>query len=513
MLYLLQKFLQENKYFFDETSFSEFFLSHPDYPSLFAVNETLSYFAIENLVAKVSAENFSELPDKFLTTLGGNIFVYVAEKDENSVVFYDEKLQKRSVKPADFLQNWSCIVLVVNENKNPKKNKRKIDKFVIQNLYSIFALLFLYIIVNQIISYDWLRFFYSLLSLLGLFISVLIVQESLGFKNKFLDKICSSNNLKSINCNSIIFSKGAKIYRDFSLSDLCFIFFTTISMLLIFNIFDLSFYKILSILFIPIIIYYTGYQVFIRKFCPLCLGIDVVLLLIFFLNFFNFKLLDSRKIIIYFAYLTILFFAILFLWISIKPFFARYFPMKNDIIKNKRIKRNFDVFKTILNQNRKIDNKSLNFLKNIELGNPDSDFNLKIFISPSCSHCDRIFAQVYELINQFPDKISINIFYNLNPENPYLKIAKIIMQNSLENRKDLAVKQLVEWHINKISQNDFMKKYQIHFSQETMQFIENQHVWCEENNLNHTPIIILNEKLFPETYEITDLKFFVNVLT
>jgi hypothetical protein len=42
------------------------------------------------------------------------------------------------------------------------------------------------------------------------------------------------------------------------------------------------------------------------------------------------------------------------------------------------------------------------------------------------------------------------------------------------------------------------------------QEINKQYEWCSKNNFNYTPVKIVNESLFPNEYELNELKCFLN---
>ena len=40
--------------------------------------------------------------------------------------------------------------------------------------------------------------------------------------------------------------------------------------------------------------------------------------------------------------------------------------------------------------------------------------------------------------------------------------------------------------------------------------IQEQYSWCLQNELNYTPVKIVNNKLFPKEYETSELSYFFN---
>jgi len=67
---LISQYLSQNKYessYFNE--FKENYLSHPDYPSLYAVTDSLELMGIESITATIPKEQLQNLPDVFMASL------------------------------------------------------------------------------------------------------------------------------------------------------------------------------------------------------------------------------------------------------------------------------------------------------------------------------------------------------------------------------------------------------------------------------------------------------------
>ena len=58
MYKLLERYIHDNGYFPKKDDFTEYFLSHPNYPSLYSIKDTLTYFGIENFVIQLPVNPF-----------------------------------------------------------------------------------------------------------------------------------------------------------------------------------------------------------------------------------------------------------------------------------------------------------------------------------------------------------------------------------------------------------------------------------------------------------------------
>ena len=111
------------------------------------------------------------------------------------------------------------------------------------------------------------------------------------------------------------------------------------------------------------------------------------------------------------------------------------------------------------------------------------------------------------------DKVSLNVLFNVNTanrDNQYLTIVETLLTiNSLN--EELAKEALSDWHIKKMNLIDWQVKWQV----SSFDIIANnqlmwQYEWCFANKFNFTPVKIVNGKVFPNEYEINELKYFIN---
>jgi protein-disulfide isomerase len=57
----------------------------------------------------------------------------------------------------------------------------------------------------------------------------------------------------------------------------------------------------------------------------------------------------------------------------------------------------------------------------------------------------------------------------------------------------------------------WLKKWRVGvISMKVNQQIQQQYDWCLQNEFNYTPVKIVNGKIFPNEYSISELKYFIN---
>jgi len=249
MIKLAEKYIHDNNYFPNHEEFNDYYLSHPDYPSLYAVTDTLTFFGIENIAARVPIDQFEHLPDKFLTLFNTgktNEFIYITSKNNASVSYLTEENKETTITKNQFLSNWKEITVAVDENENPVDN-RVAGKNKLQWSLILFIGLALIIFSSIFMGWLWDTLAYSVLSLIGLGLSILILQENFGLSNEITSKICGATQTDKGACQSVLSSEGAKIYNSYTLSDACFILFGTLVVLNIFSSGNPLYFQIISI--------------------------------------------------------------------------------------------------------------------------------------------------------------------------------------------------------------------------------------------------------------------------
>lgn len=515
MIQLVQKFITAHKYYPDKEEFQDYFYSHPDFPSLYAVTDTMDFFGIENLAAKVTNEQFSELPNAFLTLTNvtqQDQFIYVTQHNDQIVSYLDNENKKHTIPLNEFLNNWQQVVIVIDENesKTVEKSSQSNNKLI-----GAFALLLLVIVFNQISHYsNFIPFLYAFFALVGLGLSVLLLQQGLGINKEMTSKICTIGQSNVNGCESVLNSSGAKIYKNFTLSDVCFVFFSTLVLLLVASQSTHLYYVSITLFALPVVIFSLFYQYkVVKKWCVLCLGISanligIAVVTVFYMDGFEIKNIVKETLV----FLSVLL-LLTVIWNLIKPLVLGYFDLKKENRDHKRFKRNATTFRALLNDTPKINLLTLDQFPTIEIGKNEAKNELLLFLSPSCGHCHTAFKDAMALLEKYSDDLKIRIGFNVNLENennPYSVIVSTIVEQNKQfnNAKEL----LTNWHIEKIGIDAFNVAYQTVISDETKNTITSQFKWCNENGFNYAPVKIFNKKLMPKEYTINDLHFFIKEL-
>lgn len=504
MLKLVQKFLQINKYSEVKNEFKDLFLSHPNYPSLFAITDSLDLLSVENAAVRVSKEQIENLPSNFLAYFKDELTL--VERTKEFVRIDTNKKTGQKISYDNFLLDWNGVIVAIEPNnvvarENFKSEYKDVKYFM--PLLVLFGFSFFY---N---TYSAFSLVFLITSLLGLIVSVFIVQEKLGFKTNIISKFC--NLTTNTSCSSVLnFDSNTNKWINFS--DLPLIFFGASFLAILLRPLDSTiFIGFLSLLAIPIIVTSIWIQKFeIQKWCVMCLVVSFLIFSQSIIWFSSDLFTLSFSLTSIFPFL----FALVLLtsaWLLIKPVVRNVLNSDNNVKELKKFKRNYSLLNFL---SKKIPNANgLEDLRGLHFGNRNAGVKLSIVLSPSCGHCHKTFQEAFDLVLKFPDRIFLNILFNVNPENaenPY----KIVVERLLTiNRATPGkiVEAISDWHIKKMELKKWLKKWHTEpVSMMINQEIQKQYEWCSKNNFNYTPVKIVNEKLYPEEYELNELKYFLN---
>lgn len=490
--------------------------SHPTYPSLNAVTGVLDHFNIENLALDVpkTTKTLEQLPETFLAQTdidGQKQFVIVTKTKQNYNVVFGSK-QNKTLSTNEFTDLFTGIILVVDKtdsNIDNGKSKLKLITNVLIFVTSIILIILLFNTQTELINNLLFTF-----TIIGVMISLAIFKQEKG-ESSILGNAFCSNSTEKKNCNAVLSSRGATIYHDLKLSDISLIYFTGLALsifLLMISKNTMFIPQIISILALPIILFSLYYQaVILKKWCFLCLGIVAVLcsnagLSIFFFQF-TFNLESLLIVMLSFSFIIPLYLILS----SVIKAHDSLSKMKVDYFK---FKRNFDLFKTHFDKAKAVDTQ-ITEKNEIIFGNVNSSLNIVIITNPLCGHCKPVHKLLDKIIKSYPESVKVFIRFNVNPkniENLSVQIASRLLELYTEKGQTKCLKAMHEVYGGS-KPNEWLQKWgNCSKPNLYLPLLETQFNWCQENNINFTPEILVNGKPYPKIFDRQDLIHFIENL-
>lgn len=517
LYFLLQSLLQKHKINVDHDELAFQIKSHPSYPSLHAVTGVLSHFNIENVAIKVPVndDTLAQLPICFLAQIRnteGEHIVLVIKKGLNYKLVFNPK-ENSLISSKIFLEQFTGIVVAVEKDET---NTSIISSTInYRNTFSIISIA-IFIALFFLNRPSLFETFYFILSTIGIGVSYLIIQHDLGIDSKIVNTICSQES-KTTNCNAVLNSKGATLFKNIKLSDISFIYFIALTLLsAFFSMANLDFVLLfqISLLSVPIISYSIYYQaVIVKNWCTLCLIIVTILTfqasLIFFVESFKLNVSVLSILIIALSFLSTA-----SLWLLIAAKLKKEQEFKTSKIEATKFKRNFDLFNTLLEKSETI-NTTIPISNEIIFGNKNAPLNIIVVTNPFCGHCKGVHSLVESILKHHHNDLSVTVRFNINTSN--LESDGVLVSTRLielfHTEGELKCLEAMHDIYNNVDAKSWLNKWKKCSNTHNYKTIlETESHWCLDNNINFTPELLINGKVYPKAYDRGNLAFFIEDL-
>lgn len=493
---------------------------HPDFPSFLSLQYILHRIGKESFAIQTSYEELTKISVPFIAHVVTNVdlFLFITNIDDNYVQIVDEKGNTENLARKDFEDIWDNNILIIDDQPGKFNIPLKSKLGVIGNLakYAFFisclVILFAYLLISKRVG-NLLFYLYLLGIIGGLSASVLLFIEQIDKYNIHIKRLCSSNEGKSkIDCSSILDFKDAYFMGLVSWSDIGFIYFTSLLVLLLILPFSTSQAVIntLSLFSIGYVCYSLFYQKFIaQKWCTLCLSVQAIFVFLFTLSICTITindilmLLHIKSIIV----ITIVILVTASTYAVTKPLIAT--RKEFTALKNKFNKLIYDenIMQYLFQQ--EIYLTDIDKVNKLSIGSTNADTYLTLVFSPICVSCIKELQTLIPIL-QRKDNIKLNLIFLLDkkkhPES--LIIAKHLLydyQKAPEQFVTLLQKYVDNYPISKniIMQNaNFLQE-----APEYDSYIIAQERWCRNHKLYSTPILFINGNKLPSYYNIKDIDY------
>ncbi|PKF73624.1 vitamin K epoxide reductase family protein [Chryseobacterium sp. PMSZPI] len=501
-------YLDYNKIPIDRDEFELQLEGHPDFPSLLAYSDALSFFNIENYSYRIDNDEKDILPEDFLALVEGELTIV---KNKNNQLTIDGS-------PAhDFFTKWENIILIVDKEE-AANSKSKFDYSYIN--WGIVILLFIFLL-----SYDFSNWFLKLIfastSLVGFIMAYEAYKKTHG-KGTFIPVgVCRSNYLNT-DCDLVFNSKKWKLFTKIDLSEISLLFFTSqITCFILFSLignveFFLEVYQYGLLGFIPIACLSLYYQIFVvKKYCPVCMAIIACVLIQLIaanLIFFNHKIINTGSILLFLIGTL----GTIIVLLNLRA--NEEIVQKNEytIKKNLKFRRNYMFFKNNLSFQKKLMNTD--FSSAFVFGNEHAEQSLTFVTNPFCKHCKDFYPVFMKLVKKYSDELRINIFFDIDlsrddQDNRAVHVNLTNIYINSENKIEF-LEALSNWYnVQGYSENKniWYQKYSKYFgsSDAALSLLKSHEKWVNNNGVHFTPNIFINDTEYPLQYERADLEYFI----
>lgn len=496
-------------------------LSHPDFPSLLSVSDTLQRLGIEHAAIRIKKEELIDLPLPYLLPIekgmGNNMLLI---KTNNDLKEYESDLKF-----------WNGVVLQADTTKHTrdkannelysKENKIKGFSF---GLVAILLGLFFTLGYN---SFDWQLIGLLLTAVLGIIVGYFLVAKDIGVNYNAVDAFCNAG--KNSKCDKVLESDIQVL--GISLSDAAFTYFLFQSIVLCLalalpeaHLFSLQALAVLSVLTIPIVMFSLFYQYFVAKtWCKLCLVVVSILLIqfaVFLIVHLKSSILPAVNSLPIFSLIKL---ALLFIGIGLcEKCVKAIVERENHLNKGSngnRIKHSIEVFTQLWYKQNQIDAKPFN--NEILIGRPDAPLKIIMVSNLYCKPCKEQHKVADQLISMYPDRVNVALRFvpSGNEADHKMESVRYLLGywltniSGTENESSKTMDLTREWFDNR-NLKKFTKKHPIGQSNELeIKQLEEQHyIWARRAGTTFTPTFFLNGRQLPSDYNLEDVVAMVSGL-
>lgn len=501
---------------------------HPDYPSLLSISEVLREYGVVNYVMKTNVSTLLTIRSPFIvqsgsTSISGYTFSVVREMDAGYVTCYDtDKGNWVRIHLDDFAAVWTGIVLVVTSKENAiekgynenQKVERRRNIFILAG--AVFFPLLTLVSGIAVIFQDGRPALFPLtflvLSLIGAIVSTMLLMLELGNFNVALKKFCRSNN-----CGSVHTSAGNGV-AGVSWSALGIAYFTGTAAFMLTNgvtgKLSLLIVSLLSLAASAFTIYSFYYQWrVLKKWCSLCVSVQVILLLQAFIAMSDEWLSGAGVSDIpptLLISLSVNYALSFFLVVVVRVLLKTEKEAAQYKVAFKQLKLNEAVFE-VLSSGQKAVTENTQGL-GILLGNPQAANRLIKVCNPYCGPCAEIHPEIEHLVRQYPDDLQVQIIFTATDNDKAALPVRHFMALSELADKTLLNRALDEWYSAK------EKDYRLFSTRfpvtpdlpEHGDKLKDMREWCTKMDIRYTPTIFFNGRQLPPSYQVGDLKYLLS---
>ncbi|MEQ8339182.1 MAG: vitamin K epoxide reductase family protein [Cyclobacteriaceae bacterium] len=498
-----------------EETIQESLQSHPNYPSLKSVCDSLKEWKIDNYAMHLTREELKEADVPFIAHLKEGNIVFVPSLNGNSKVDYFETfLHKKTIDEDEFFKKHSGATILLDPGKEAgekaykeKRQNRLLHKAIPYiGLTAILSYLVYLAVLPGVSNYDLSLSFIGMISakIVGLIFSILIVLKTLKIESSLADVICGFQ--KKTDCNSLLNSDAAKVFSWLQWGDIGLIYF--VSGLLSFvsvSPGDYGFLAALSFASLGFVLYSIYYQWIVAKtWCLLCCGVLIALIAEAFMaaTFFLPINLSMNGVL---NYLVILLFTG-FIVLLFKTYYLNLELLNKEKTSLLRFKRDPMTFSSILQSTER---KEIPVPKEVfTIGSKESSMVVTAFLSLHCNPCQRAFNQLKPLFEG--KNVTVNLVFSFAEAD--MNLANTLYNLLTAKDYNAAVDMLDRWYnSNKKDKMDLSNQFDQNGSENSFISIQKTHKELFHSmEIKGTPTIFINGHKFPKMYEYKDLLYFSN---
>ncbi len=488
-------------------------LTHPGYPSMQCISDTLDSWKVKHVVMKLSLEKLRALDVPVIAHLKRGKFVWVTQVTETEVFFWNASGTKKVEHHDHFEKNWSGVALAIEnvDGAGEPDYKEKRKKEIKENVFKYAFAGACAALLTILLCFSWVndsclpllpKFLLLLVNAAGCYIGYTLIRQEKRQPSRLVQKFCKAG--KNIDCHQVTASPYSKLFGIVSWAELGMAYFTTVILWMIIApagsdwLGPLWWFLLVPL---PFTVWSLFTQAFlIRKWCLFCCAIVLLLwinagILYFFLSFGNvFPVAGLALVVLLFLVCTA---AVMYVnkTVSRDPYSGQ-----REIV---RIKFNFHTLQGQLSESC-FETKTAGFVWK----NSQASSEISLYVSIACSFCGAAVKELRRLTDIYPDlcyRLLFSYSTDMNEEPKAIIRHFIRLYNTMG--KDEFFDMLDAWYA--------MPQKSLPALQEQFPAMAGHHEDDElealsrfrqqADSIHYTPAIFINGQLLSEEYAYPDL--------
>lgn len=512
-IYILQKALSRAGVSLHRLTFEDELVGHPYFPSIKSISDVLSQIGVKHHAIRLEKDELSLINKPFIAhlTAGGGQLVLVEQVRNAQVTLLLSPGNRKRMALHQLANLFSGAVIIIEPNQPKEKlgkgysRKNQMIKALPIALVLLGFLMFMgYLFVSHTgLDYPTgaLGYLLPITKLLGLCLTIMLVLHELSIPLSLTERICHLT--PKTDCNAVLQSKAGKVLGPIGLADAGLIYFVATLMLLMAR--QLNLLAILGTVALLAPIYTVWAQLKLRKWCPLCLSVQVVLLaeLVVLAQLLPGLTVTLPAMALGLTTLTV----VAAIWVLYKL----HHEAKQHYQQQRKaflgLKRQPAVFATLM---------AHQFVGDVQLahngfyfGPPNAPVSLAAFMSLQCPHCAAEFVVMRKLLAE-SSQVGLKLIIAPPASKEQLQVLNHLIAKYKQHGEEAALNLLGEWYANPAAVlNHLVKKSSIVDDHTLNEWITSSKTLFEQFRVLGTPHVLVNGFKLPQTYSPYDLRHYI----
>ena len=508
---IIQSFLHSSGISFTKQFSEKVFEEHPNKNNMFGLSQILKVYGLDMVGVRFIDKEKAEFPIPCILHINGGFVVATKlEAGKISYLWNDNPVTK---EVSDFCQIWTGHALIAKDQDFAKaaepdyrKNKRRdtlilILKYIIA-ISSVAVLIAGFMTTGSFLSIPLdIDFTFSVV---GLVLSILLMQKQLLHTSRWGDKVCSF--FHQTDCNNVLHTQYGKI-GALTWSEIGTGYF--LARLVCISLFaETCFsFSVFGWCAMAYLFWSLWIQAFVlKKYCTLCILVQAAIWVIGLADVYAVSngIIPFNKTV----YTFILSGGLILIAVSGVHCFSKIHFYTKELQESKWKLRSFksdiEVFEYKLKQGTSVDDR--NCKSDIIFGNEKARWQITILSNPHCNPCARMHERVEALLEKYGDSICVRYVFTSFTEE-LEKSARFLISAYFQFGKDVSRIIFKNWYSKgKSDSKEYIGSFELSLDTDQVLAEERKHnEWKSLTGFTATPTIIVNGYELPDDYDIEDV--------